>query len=246
MLASAKIVKLCVMNDKKLEILAGLRASVEEMQSRIEDMYEALDRLERAFADDEQEVVAETADALEAAEAVETVEAAGVVGIAAAEEVAPAPEEAPAIVVEAPVAEEVPAFVVESPAVEEAPAIVVEAPVVDEAPAVEEIPLEETAPAAEEAPAFVDAMMDRYAWKTDIPGSPVRNILSAISLNDRLLFINTLFGEDPAAFQKTVSMFNSLGSLPEAEAYIRSHFPQWDMKSETVYRFMMAVRRKLL
>ena len=245
MLASAKIVKLCVMNDKKLEILAGLRASVEEMQSRIEDMYEALDRLERAFADDEQEVVAETADALEAAEAVETVEAAGVVGIAAAEEVAPAPEEAP-------VAEEAPAIVVEAPVVdettvaEESPAIVVEAPVVDEAPAVEDIPLQETAPAAEEAPAFVDAMMDRYAWKTDIPGSPVRNILSAISLNDRLLFINTLFGEDPAAFQKTVSMFNSLGSLPEAEAYIRSHFPQWDMKSETVYRFMMAVRRKLL
>ncbi len=243
MLASAKIVKLCVMNDKKLEILAGLRASVEEMQSRIEDMYEALGRLERAFADDEQEVVAETADALEAAD---------VVGIAAAEEVAPASEEAPAIVVEAPVvdeapaAEEAPAIVVEAPVVDEAPAIVVEAPVVDEAPAVEEIPLQETAPAAEEAPAFVDAMMDRYAWKTDIPGSPVRNILSAISLNDRLLFINTLFGEDPAAFQKTVSMFNSLGSLPEAEAYIRSHFPQWDMKSETVYRFMMAVRRKLL
>lgn len=245
MLASAKIVKLCVMNDKNLEILAGLRASVEEMQSRIEDMYEALDRLERAFADDEQEVVAETADALEAAEPVETVEAADVVGIAAAEEVAPAPEEAPAIVVEAPVVDE-------TPAPEEAPAIVVEAPIVDEAPApeeapaVEEIPLQETAPAAEEAPAFVDAMMDRYAWKTDISGSPVRNILSAISLNDRLLFINTLFGEDPAAFQKTVSMFNSLGSLPEAEAYIRSHFPQWDMKSETVYRFMMAVRRKLL
>ena len=225
------------MNDKNLEILAGLRASVEEMQSRIEDMYEALDRLERAFADDEQEVVAETADALEAAEAVE---------IAAAEEVATAPEEAPAIVVESPAEEEALAIVEEAPAIVVEAQVVDEAPAPEEAPAVEEIPLQETAPAAEEAPAFVDAMMDRYAWKTDIPGSPVRNILSAISLNDRLLFINTLFGEDPAAFQKTVSMFNSLGSLPEAEAYIRSHFPQWDMKSETVYRFMMAVRRKLL
>ena len=95
-------------------------------------------------------------------------------------------------------------------------------------------------------PAVIDVMSDRYAWKTDIPGSPVRNILSAISLNDRLLFINTLFDKDAAAFQKTISLFNSLSSLAEAETYIRSHFPQWDMKSEVVYRFMMAVRRKLL
>lgn len=84
----------------------------------------------------------------------------------------------------------------------------------------------------------------RFAWRTDRPGSPVRNILSAISLNDRMLFIRTLFNDDPALFQKTISVFNSLSSLAEAEAYIRSHFPKWDMSSDTVYRFMMAARRR--
>lgn len=84
----------------------------------------------------------------------------------------------------------------------------------------------------------------RFAWRTDRPGSPVRNILSAISLNDRMLFIRTLFADDPALFQKTISVFNFLSSLAEAEAYIRSHFPKWDMSSDTVYRFMMAARRR--
>lgn len=84
----------------------------------------------------------------------------------------------------------------------------------------------------------------RFAWRTDRPGSPVRNILSAISLNDRMLFIRTLFADDPALFQKAISVFNSLSSLAEAEAYIRSHFPKWDMSSDTVYRFMMAARRR--
>lgn len=84
----------------------------------------------------------------------------------------------------------------------------------------------------------------RFAWRTNRPGSPVRNILSAISLNDRMLFIRTLFADDPALFQKTISVFNSLSSLAEAEAYIRSHFPKWDMSSDTVYRFMMAARRR--
>ena len=31
----------------------------------------------------------------------------------------------------------------------------------------------------------------------------------------------------------------------EAEEYVSAHFPQWDLSSEVVYRFMMAVRRKL-
>ncbi len=85
----------------------------------------------------------------------------------------------------------------------------------------------------------------RFAWRTDRPGTPVRNILSAISLNDRLLYIRDLFAGDPVLFQKTISVFNSISSLAEAEAYIRSHFPEWKMDSDTVYRFMMAVRRRL-
>ena len=84
-----------------------------------------------------------------------------------------------------------------------------------------------------------------HAWRTGLPGSPVRNILSAISLNDRVLFINTLFQEDPALFQSTIAQFNEMQTLDEAEAYIETHFPCWNLDSDIAFRFMMAVRRKL-
>ena len=78
-----------------------------------------------------------------------------------------------------------------------------------------------------------------------MPGLPVKDIRSAIALNDRVLFINTLFGQDPIIFQETLSALNTLQSLPEAEEYVVEHFPNWDLSSEVAYRFMMAVRRKL-
>ena len=93
--------------------------------------------------------------------------------------------------------------------------------------------------------AVMDVMAEKQAWRTDRPGMPVKNIISAISLNDRVFLINTLFGEDPMLFQETISKFNAMGSLSEALAYIDEKHPDWDMNSDAVYRLMMAVRRKL-
>lgn len=93
--------------------------------------------------------------------------------------------------------------------------------------------------------AVMDVMAEKQAWRTDRPGSQVKNVISAISLNDRVLLINVLFREDPMLFQDTISAFNGMASLDEAIAYIQTHFPEWDMNSEPVYRLMMAVRRKL-
>ena len=93
--------------------------------------------------------------------------------------------------------------------------------------------------------AVMDIMAEKQAWRTDRPGMPVKNIISAISLNDRVLLINVLFGEDPMLFQETIAKFNSMGSLSEALAFISENHPDWDMNSEPVYRLMMAVRRKL-
>ena len=97
----------------------------------------------------------------------------------------------------------------------------------------------------EPAPAIIDTVTRKRAWEIDMPGAPVGNILSAISLNDRLLFINTLFKKDPVLFQDTIRRFNGMESLAAAEAYIQENHPDWNLESDTVYRFMMAVRRKL-
>ena len=93
--------------------------------------------------------------------------------------------------------------------------------------------------------AVMDVMAEKQSWRTDRPGSTVKNIISAISLNDRVLLINSLFKEDPLLFQQTIATFNAMSSLDEALAYIRENFPQWNLDSGAVYRLMMAVRRKL-
>lgn len=94
-----------------------------------------------------------------------------------------------------------------------------------------------------------DAVMDKMAakesWRTDIPGAKVSDVRSAISLNDRVLFINTLFHEDPLAFQNALSQLNSMPSFDEGARLILDMHPEWNTESDVVYRFMMAVRRKL-
>ena len=93
--------------------------------------------------------------------------------------------------------------------------------------------------------AVMDVMGQKLAWKSAIPGTPVKNVISAISLNDRVLFINTLFKEDPMAFQDAIAAFNGMSSFAEAEEYVRTNHPEWNLNSDLVFRLMMAVRRKL-
>ena len=139
---------------------------------------------------------------------------------------------------EVPFAEEVPA---EVPMVEESdddlPIFAEPEPVVQAAPVLTEEPKAKTA--------VIDAMTDRQAWRTDMPGTQVKDIRSAISLNDRILFINYLFNEDPMAFQEALTKINQAGSLDEVVAYVVESFPDWNLESDVVYRFMMAVRRKV-
>lgn len=103
---------------------------------------------------------------------------------------------------------------------------------------------EEPEPVREPEPKPVPAALD-YQWAKDIPGGPVSNIISGISLNDRVLLINTLFKEDPILFQQTIAAFNGMAALSEAVEYVRTNFPGWNLGSDIVYRLMMAVRRKL-
>lgn len=144
----------------------------------------------------------------------------------------------------------------------------------EEAPAeiAEEIPAEAPAEIAEEVPAEPEVELDLFgepvlrvneklgagrsrsvgekmeqkeAWRTAMPGTAVKDVRSAISLNDRVLFIRELFGGDAGLFQKAVDDINAMGSLDEMVAYVNERHPGWDLDSDTVYRLMMAVRRKL-
>ena len=84
-----------------------------------------------------------------------------------------------------------------------------------------------------------------HAWRNDRPGSSVSDMRSAVTLNDRVLFINSLFSGDPVAFQNAVLAINAMDGLDGLCAYVAAEHPDWDLSSDTVYRFMMAARRKL-
>ena len=96
-----------------------------------------------------------------------------------------------------------------------------------------------------EKPAVIDVMTEKQTWRTAMPGSPVKDVRSAIALMDRVLFINNLFGADAMAFQEALNQINQMQSLDEAVEYLAAIHPEWDFNSQTVYSFMMAVRRKV-
>lgn len=149
------------------------------------------------------------------------------------------------------------------PEAEPAPAPVPEepkaAPVAEEPKPVAEEPkpvAEEPKPAAEEpkpaepapkpkAKAKAEPAAKPFAWMTDVPQMSVKNIRSAISLQDRAMFIKTLFKEDFALYDSTISALNGMGSPEEAADYVKENFPDWNLRSDVVYEFMMAVRKKL-
>ncbi len=169
----------------------------------------------------------------------------------------------------APVVEEIPAEVridtpVPEPAEEPIPVPEpVDEPVVETV--IDDLPEPEPAPAptepepapiapaqepAEPAPAAPKPVTprpetERLPWRLDKPGMAVKNIRSGISLYDRALFIGTLFKEDYALYDKTIGELNALANLDEAVDYLLERFPDWNLKSDIVYNFMMAIRKKL-
>lgn len=149
--------------------------------------------------------------------------------------VAPEPE---------PVPEPVPEWVPE-PVAE--PVEAVEAPVEEPVPVLEPEPVPEPveAPEAPKPAPVPRPETERLPWRLDKPGMSVKNLRSGISLYDRALFIGTLFKEDYALYDKTISDLNALSSLDEAVDYLLERFPDWNLKSDIVYNFMMAVRKKL-
>ena len=125
----------------------------------------------------------------------------------------------------------------------------VEGPVLEPEPVPVPEPVEgpepEPEPVPEPKPTVPRPETERLPWRLDKPGISVKNIRSGISLYDRALFIGTLFKEDYALYDKTIGELNALSSLDEAVDYLLERFPDWNLKSDIVYNFMMAIRKKL-
>ena len=92
---------------------------------------------------------------------------------------------------------------------------------------------------------LLDTLTDSCPWRHDNPGPEVRELRSAIGLGDKVFFCHSLFRDDNALYQDTIVRLNSMKKLDEAVDYLKETFPEWDWNSDKVYRFMMAVRRKV-
>ena len=86
-------------------------------------------------------------------------------------------------------------------------------------------------------PTVAEVMVaEMQAWRTDMPGTPVKDVRSAISLNDRIIFINYLFNEDPLAFQNAITQINTMATLDQVVNMSGSSSRRgiWDRNSFTV------------
>ena len=226
------------------ELINELRAEIAALSLRVEQLEKQMAETQLLDFDAETIAAAEEPKAVEPAPEAEPAELAAEPAEAVpAEAVEPSVLEEPAELAAEPAEPAADAPAAEDPEAAEAPAEAPEAVLVEE-PAAEapiwDLDIRLEGPGVNQLPD-----LHSFQWMMDIPGGEVANLISGISLNDRVLFINTLFREDPKLFQKTVTQLNAMASLDDAVSFLVNHFPEWNLSSELVYRFMMAVRRKL-
>lgn len=73
----------------------------------------------------------------------------------------------------------------------------------------------------------------------------VEDIMVAIGLNDRFLFIRELFNNDSALFSATVNVLNEKENWGNALAYLNEKF-SWDSEDPTLVLFLGFVRRRFV
>jgi len=191
------------------------------------------------------------AAAFVAAPVVEQVEEAPVEDKVVAE---PIPVEQP-VVVQKTVIEEPKEVWVETPA---------PAPVVEEVKPAEPIaptPIEEPVAVAQEAPArplTLNEILQQQKKAQAAGGAPMTgtatperlvDLRSAISLNDKLLFIKDLFNGYSLAYSEAVELLNRYGTFAEADTFLQTNYAlknNWTDKPQTVEKLYAILRKKYM
>ena len=76
---------------------------------------------------------------------------------------------------------------------------------------------------------------------------PIKNLKSAIGINQKFLFMNDLFGGENKKFNTAINKINSFNTLPEAIAFIDSELSStWDKGHSSVLNFMDLVERRFM
>ena len=71
---------------------------------------------------------------------------------------------------------------------------------------------------------------------------PIKSIWDGIGINDRILFVRELFGNDSPRFEFAVNALNQLTTIQEAVSYLKINF-KW-RKTEASQKFLILVKRR--
>jgi len=76
---------------------------------------------------------------------------------------------------------------------------------------------------------------------------PIKDLKAAIGINDKFLFIASLFGGDEKAYEQAVKTINGFKIFAEAQFWIKSNLRdqnKWDETDEVVKAFDLLVKRR--
>ncbi len=83
--------------------------------------------------------------------------------------------------------------------------------------------------------------------KDHIVLEPIKDLRSAIGINDKFQFIQELFGGDEKSFEVGIKTINAFKIFPEAQFYIKREIREknnWDEESNIVIQFDQLVKRR--
>jgi hypothetical protein len=75
----------------------------------------------------------------------------------------------------------------------------------------------------------------------------IKDLRSAIGINDKFQFIQELFGGDEKAFEIGIKTINAFKIFPEAQFYIKRELREknnWDEESNVVKQFDQLIKRR--
>ncbi|TWR24577.1 hypothetical protein FPZ42_15890 [Mucilaginibacter achroorhodeus] len=77
--------------------------------------------------------------------------------------------------------------------------------------------------------------------------APITDLKSAISLNDKLLFVKDLFNGYSLAYSEAIEIVNRFGNFEEADRFLKTNYVtknNWDDKKATTEKFYALLRRR--
>jgi hypothetical protein len=96
-------------------------------------------------------------------------------------------------------------------------------------------------------PNNVSVMVPSTELQEKLALEPIKDLRSAIGINDKFQFIASLFGGDEKAFEQAVKTINGFKIYAEAQFWIKSNLREenkWDETTDLVKAFDLLVKRR--